>query len=449
MRALTDPRPSRLIVVLIAVVSLLAAACAGGASEDRAGDGETTTSNGGETDDPGGTEASGEPIVLGALYPLTGPLAAFGVQQTNGLKIAVDFVNERGGVNGRPVELTFVDATSSDEAVSGAERLVQQGVPLIFGTASSGFSLAASPVAERAGVVYVETGALNHALVERGFQWYFRTRGGNQTYAGAAVDSTADVIADALGKSVEDMTAVVLHEDGPFGTEFGDFMPAAVEDAGLGGPEIVSIDAYSIADTQDFTPIIQKYKQLQPDVIYWGAFAPDSILFWRQSQQQGYTPPSVIAFTSGPGTPDFFDAFGPEGTNGVLVLDTPLVTQGGGGADPEAAQVFEDFTQEYATSFPDDPLTGNAIVGFIGGWAVLHEVLPLASDMTPEGIQAALGSVDLPEGSLPNGWGLNFNDNGQNEGAFPALHEWQDGVLVPVWPDDVAAGEVQFLPISR
>ena len=446
---------------MLVVLSMLAAACTGGTSEETEGDGDTTTSLGetegdgetttslGETADTGDPEGPDEPIVLGALYPLTGPLAAFGVQQTNGLQIAVDFVNEAGGVNGRPIELTFVDATSSDEAVSGAERLVEQDVPLIFGTASSGFSLAASPVAERAGVVYVETGALNHALVERGFQWYFRTRADNETYSAAAVEATAEVIAEALGKPIEDMTSVVLHEDGPFGTEFREFMPAAIDAAGLGGPEVLSVDGYSIADTQDFTSIISKYKELQPDVIYWGAFAPDSILFWRQSQQQDYTPPSVIAFTSGPGTPDFLEAFGPEGTNGVLVLDTPLVTDSIGGADPEAAQVFERFTEEYASTFPDDPLTGNAIVGFIGGWAVLNEVLPLASEMTPEGIQEALRSVDLPAGSLPNGWGLNFNDNGQNEGAFPALHEWTDGVLVPVWPDSVASGEVQFLPISR
>jgi hypothetical protein len=159
-----------------------------------------------------GARAQGGELSVGALYPLTGPAAAFGIQQSNGLKLAAQFVNQEGGVKGRQIKFVFGDATNNATAVAGAERLVQSGVPLIFGTASSGLSLAASPVAERAGVVYVETGALNAALTNRGFKNYFRTRANNDIFARRAIAITKEVIAPKLGKQPAQMTAVVLHE---------------------------------------------------------------------------------------------------------------------------------------------------------------------------------------------------------------------------------------------
>ena len=384
-------------------------------------------------------------LSVGALYPLTGAAAAFGIQQSNGLKLAAQFVNQEGGVKGRQVKFIFGDATNNATAVAGAERLVQSGVPMIFGTASSGLSLAASPVAERAGIVYVETGALNAALTSRGFKHYFRTRANNDIFARRSIAITKEVIAPKLGKQPAQMTAVVLHEDGPFGTELGKFVPDAAKE--LGGPRILAVNGYNIAETKNFTPLILRYQSLKPDVIYWAAYTSDAILFWRQAKERGYTPPSTVAYTSGPGTPDFLKAMGPEGSNGVLVLDVPLRINPAG-MKPEAGALLTRFEKAYKEAYPDQPLTGNAVVGFVGGWIVLKYVLPQAAEFTPAGIRAALQKTDVPEGTLPTGWGAKFDEHGQNVRAFPIGLEWQSGELVPVWPKTFARADAKHLPLA-
>lgn len=389
--------------------------------------------------------AQSEPLKLGALYPLTGPVAAFGIQQANGLKVAVEFINQSGGVQGRQVELIFGDATNSATAAAGAERLIESGVPLIFGTASSGLALAASPVAERAGVIYVETGALNAALTERGYKFFFRTRANNQTLANKAMDLTRDVIAPRLRKSPKDLKAVVLQEDSPFGTEIGKLVPAATKE--FGGPEIISVDSYNAAATKNFAPLILKYRSLQPDVIYWAAYTSDSILFRRQALERGYTPPSAVAFTSGPGTPDYYAAVGKEGSNGVLVLDVPLGVNPKG-VSAEAADLTTAFEHAYKTAHPGESMTGNAYVGFIGGYAVLKYVLPNSAGFKSVDIQAAFREVDVPEGTLSTGGGIRFNEKGQNVRSAVAAMEWQDGQLVLVWPDKLANGQPKYIPMK-
>lgn len=92
---------------------------------------------------------------VGALYPLTGGLAVLGNENFEGAQIAVDVINEQGGVAGRKVELVSGDASTPEKAQSEAERLLSiPGVQVITGTYSSGLSYAASQVAERRGAIY-------------------------------------------------------------------------------------------------------------------------------------------------------------------------------------------------------------------------------------------------------------------------------------------------------
>jgi branched-chain amino acid transport system substrate-binding protein len=240
------------------------------------------------------------------------------------------------------------------------------------------------------------------------------------------------------------LAAAVLHEDGPFGTELGQFVPEAAKKAG--GPQILAVNGYNVAETKNFTPLILRYQGQKPDVVYWAAYTSDSILFRRQGIERGYTPPCAIAFTSGPGTPDYHAALGNEGSNGVLVLDVPLNINPSGLAG-DAATLKARFDQAYKSAYPDQPLTGNAYVGFVGGWIVLKHVLPMASELTPAGIQAAFQKVDVPEGALPTGWGVRFDERGQNTRAFPIALEWQDGRLVPVWPARIATGQPKYVPL--
>jgi branched-chain amino acid transport system substrate-binding protein len=103
---------------------------------------------------------SKEPIKIGLIQPLSGPIAAAGSYITNAAKIAVERINAKGGVLGRPLELVIEDNKSDPaETRNAAEKLiVRDKVPIIIGAWGSSMTLAMMPLAAQHGVpILVET----------------------------------------------------------------------------------------------------------------------------------------------------------------------------------------------------------------------------------------------------------------------------------------------------
>ena len=99
--------------------------------------------------------ATGEPLVIGTLLPLTGNLAFLGPPEVAGARLAVNDINAAGGVLGQPVQLIEGDSgdASTDTATQTVDRLLQGGVNAIIGAASSGVSLTVIDRITGAGVV--------------------------------------------------------------------------------------------------------------------------------------------------------------------------------------------------------------------------------------------------------------------------------------------------------
>src|SRR5262249_39930655 len=100
------------------------------------------------------------PVRIGVIEPLSGPVAASGNYIRMGAEIARDWLNAKGGVLGRKIELVIEDNKSDPkEAASAAEKLiVRDKVPAIMGAWGSSMTLAAMPKLEEYGVpMVVET----------------------------------------------------------------------------------------------------------------------------------------------------------------------------------------------------------------------------------------------------------------------------------------------------
>ena len=99
--------------------------------------------------------ATGGPLVIGTLLPLTGNLAFLGPPEVAGARLAVNDINAAGGVLGQPVQLIEGDSgdASTDTATQTVDRLLQGGVNAIIGAASSGVSLTVIDRITGAGVV--------------------------------------------------------------------------------------------------------------------------------------------------------------------------------------------------------------------------------------------------------------------------------------------------------
>src|SRR5438552_4350780 len=117
-----------------------------------------------------------EPIKVGVIQPLSGPVAASGNYIRMGAEIARDWINARGGVLGRPIQLLIEDNKSDPkEAATAAEKLiVRDKVPVIMGAWGSSMTLAAMPKLEEYGVPMVVETSSAAGITKRGNPWVFR-----------------------------------------------------------------------------------------------------------------------------------------------------------------------------------------------------------------------------------------------------------------------------------
>jgi ABC-type branched-subunit amino acid transport system substrate-binding protein len=142
------------MVAVVAVSSLALAACGGDeASEEPDTAAGASGSPSADANTPQ-NEADGV-LKLGTLLPQTGSLASLGPPEIAGVKLAVNEINEAGGVLDKPVEVIDADSgdTSTNIASQSVDRLLSQGVDVIIGAASSGVSKTVIDKITGAGVV--------------------------------------------------------------------------------------------------------------------------------------------------------------------------------------------------------------------------------------------------------------------------------------------------------
>lgn len=379
---------------------------------------------------------SGEEIRIGTIYPMTGPLALLGNESFDGIQMVANIVNEQGGVNGKKIQLVKADAPDATAAQNEANRLIsREKVPAIIGTYASGLSLAATQVAERNGVLYLETNAVADEITARGFKNVFRTAESASMQALTSVEFAKEVLAPELGKKPEEVNVVVLHEESSFGTAVASTVEPKAKEYGF---NVLSVDSYN-STTNDLTPIIHKYKDLDPDIVFVTSYINDAILFIQQSKQLQFRPKAIIGSSGGYSLADFEANLG-EDVNGIFVADAAT--------DPNPAALSEKaltVKEEMEKRWKEDygtPMTGQTWRVINAALVLFTEVLPNVESFDSEGIREAISNIDIPIGDLPNGAGVKFNEipdqPGQNSRANIVMMQWQDQSLQLVWPDEFA-----------
>ena len=150
-------------------------------------------------------KATPPPVRIGAIYNLTGDQSALDSPSLDGARLAVERINAHGGLLGRRVELLERDGQTSEANVRrAAASLVAYGVSAIVGLSDTDQVLAAAPIAARAGVPFVTSGATSPRLTEQVPDWLFLACFGDNTQAAAS----AQYASDRLGAR----TAAVLYD---------------------------------------------------------------------------------------------------------------------------------------------------------------------------------------------------------------------------------------------
>jgi len=204
-----------------------------------------------------GARADDKVIRIGALLPISGPGSYFGVQDKQGIDLAVEQLN-KAGVNGYKFEVKYEDSACSPlPATQAAKRLLEQFKPhVVLGEECSDATLAIMPVIEEAKVPLINAGSSAIKITEPGNYWTFRIFP-NEVMQGL------DIAKNAYGK-LNARTAVLLHENTNAGIGNANVFNEAFTK--LGGKILADIGFGR--DVNDFTAIATRIAGLgQVDVI--------------------------------------------------------------------------------------------------------------------------------------------------------------------------------------
>jgi branched-chain amino acid transport system substrate-binding protein len=385
---------------------------------------------------------------IGALFPLSGPMALLGTHDMNGIELATEIFNERGGVKGKKVQLVKADAPTPDAARGEAERLINnEKLDVLFGTYSSSLSYVASTVTEKNKKIFWETGAIADNITQRNFKYLFRTCTQASDFGYAASDFSTLKLAKDLNIPLKDLKVVIMHEDSLFGTSV---MSAAEKRLKKSGVKVLAYESYSKSVT-DLSPLVMKFKMLKPDFVLATCYANDAILWQRQMREMNLNIKAMVGSGGGHGVLDFAKATGKD-SDGVFSADFPLVKDPktlDPKLDPPLKTVFERYKKKFG-DYPDL----HAMSAFTSAWVFYNYVLAKTGSLNPEAIKKAAYKVDIPKGGTHMGWGVKFRDEnsaepGQNDRAFAVMMQWQGGLNYCVWPDAYAERKPILIPLPN
>ncbi|MCB4821735.1 ABC transporter substrate-binding protein [Roseicella aerolata] len=373
-------------------------------------------------------QAEGNSTRLGALFPFTGPLALLGDEHFRGLELAAEERNAIGGLLGRPIRLMKGDAADPAQAQAEVKRLMGPERSIaVFGTCASPLAFAASQAAELQGIPYIELGAIADPITERGFRLLFRTGPRASEVGRLAVDAIADLLAPAWALPAETLKIALLHEDSLYGQSVATAEEAHLKARGLPLAEKLG---YTLRSTE-WAPIIQRLRGIGADVLLHAGYQNDILLLYRGLREAAWRPRMVIGAGAGYSLTDTAHAIGPD-FEGTLNVDVPQFE-----VNDRFAPGVKPFLELYRKRYGSEPRSGHSLANYVGARAAF-DAIQRAAAPDRDRIRAALAATDLPEGGTANGWGIRFDEKGQNQRARPLLLQWQGGKQVAVAPNEAA-----------
>ncbi len=399
----------------------------------------------------GGCTASddSDALTLGAIYPISGLQGPGGIEEANGVRLAVELANQRGGVHGRPVRLELLDVDRGDAAPRALDRLQRQGIDVVLGTYGSTISAPAAAAAQRSGMVLWETGAVGLIGSDAGAgESFFRLAPMGASLGRAAVAFVRDRLSSTLG-ATGPLRYAVAYVDDAYGRSVG---LGAAEEAQASGQELVGTFPYSIRGL-DAEALVREIATTQPDVLFVSAYLDDGIALRKAQVSQGLGLKASIGTSSSYCMPSFAHALGPAAV-GLFASDKPDGREVRLEAlQPEAREILAWGRERYRERHGED-MTPAALSGFANAWALVGHVLPASSGVSPAEVAAAARSVKLAGGTLPNGAGLDLagpgvEDAGENRRAVSVIWQWVDSTTqAVVWPPAFATRPLQAIPIQ-
>jgi branched-chain amino acid transport system substrate-binding protein len=322
------------------------------------------------------------PVKLGGILPLTGSMGPVGKRIADSAMLAVEHVNEGGGVKGCDVEFILRDDQGQPTVgVDAAKYLVEiEGVPAITGTVSSGVSLpiltSVTAPSEVVQVSCCSTAATFTTLAESGESggFFFRTLPTVKTQAYASAKVAAD-------RGYERVSVIYINTD--FGTGMLEYFTNAFE--ALGG-EVVASAAYN-ENQPSYRAEINVAMAANPDAVFFVAFPQDGATMTREWISLGGTQNLIL--NNSLRSPEYVSAVGSQYLQNAYGMDNAP-------AEGETVQAFRDSFQEKYGEAADGPGIATQYDAVIA----LALAMNIAPELTGPAIRDAMREVQDPSGEV-------------------------------------------------
>lgn len=371
---------------------------------------------------PAAAEAQ-DVIKLGASVQSTGGQANTGRYYADAYKMAVDAINEKGGVKvgdkSYKLELKLYDNQSDvNLSVRQYVQLVSSDkVNFLLGPFASNFALDDSSVAEKYQIPMVQGGGASGQIYARGYKYVFGT-------LPPAEDYYASTIA-MLGKLDPKPSSVALvAADDSFDVSVAKGTRAHLKAAGL---NLVADEKFA-EKSADFSSILSLIKSKSPDVILWTGHETEALNFVRQMKSLDVNPKGLYALTVGVPTADFREALGND-ANYAFGMTTWL---------PDASQKDDwfgnaaDFAKAYKAKYNYDPDYHAASA--VADVETFAKAIEKAGSLDPAKVRDAIAGIEFDSLYAH----VKYGANGQI--VLPqVVVQIQNGVLKPVYAEDFIA----------
>jgi branched-chain amino acid transport system substrate-binding protein len=275
----------------------------------------------------------GDTIKLGTVGPLSGNTATYGVSTKRGVEIAVEEINQNGGINGKTITLVSEDSKGDQaEAANATQKLVSQDkVAAIVGAVLSSETLAAAPIANDAGVPMISSSSTAPGIPDVG-PFIFRNCIADEVQA----DQLAEYAVNELGFS----KYAILYTKNDYGEALKDTFEAKLEEL---GKKALIIESYVDGDN-DFNAQITKIANQKPEAIYIGGYYTEAAKIAQQAKQKGLD--VVILGGDGFYSPKLIE-LGGEAIEGAVFT--------AGFYDKDPAENVQKFVTAFKAKFNEDP----------------------------------------------------------------------------------------------
>lgn len=315
-------------------------------------------------------KANDNEILLGSYSSNTGATGSFGILQKQGIEMAVEEINAKGGINGKKIHLINYDNKSeNDETLAVVNRLVSQdNVLAIIGETTSGKSKIGAQIAQANKVVMLSPSATNPDV----------TKVGNYIFRACFIDPfQGKVMAKFMTENLKFKKAAILRDvKSDYSVGLSDVF---TEELKKMGGEIVADVSYQEGDI-DFKSQLTAIKAKKPDAIFVPGYYNEVALLAKQLKELGMN--QILLGGDGWSSPKLYE-IAKEAMNGHY-FSNHYTTES---TDPKTVE----FVKSYKAKHNEDP----DVMAALGYDAVylLAEAIKNAKEVNRETIREELSKV--------------------------------------------------------